>query len=239
MRSAQPRMRLEPGLNDHERAESQGDHGQQLAVGLRERFVDHKLHLQGHDECRDLQRHRQDQHLRDRPAPAMHLGPEQGELHRQARFERFEGFASRQLQDHAGEMLRRFCHRKDAKPDRRIVDGDALGRDRLQHDEVIEVPVRDGGKLDLGERRQFDADGARGKSELVRDSHQAFQRSAGHRHRKPLTQRIEVDIVAVIARDHGEAGQAAFRGFRRHHDGERSSAQIEFSENVHARRPTA
>ena len=99
--------------------------------------------------------------------------------------------------------------------------------------------MRDGGQLDLRQRRQFDADRARGKPELIRDSHQTLQRGAGHRHREPLTQRIQIDVMTVITRDHREARKTALRRFRCYNDRKGATPEFELPENVHARRPTA
>src|SRR4051812_3829150 len=47
---------------------------------------------------------------------------------------------------------------------------------------------------------------------LVGDLDHAAQRDALERDRVPAPQRVQVDAVAMVAGDHGEAGEAAFRG---------------------------
>ena len=81
-RSAQLAQRLDAGLDDDQRAEGEREHEQQVAVGMEDRLVDHELDLERCGEGGDLQRDRQQQHLRQAPQRSRHLRPQARELDR-------------------------------------------------------------------------------------------------------------------------------------------------------------
>ena len=99
---------------------------------------------------------------------------------------------------------------KRALADGRIVDGDAAPSRLGEDDKVIEVPVQDGRALHFAQMRQFDPQRPRGQVQRVREAHQAPQGCARQRQGKALAHAVQIDIVAVIVRDHGHAGQTAF-----------------------------
>ena len=100
--------------------------------------------------------------------------------------------------------------------------------------------MNDGRQTDLAERANFGPQRAGRKAELIGDPHQAAERRAGERERKSLTQAIQIDVVAVVAGNHGHAGQAAFRRFGSQ-DRRKSmtAADMKLFENAHRRPATA
>ena len=72
------------------------------------------------------------------------------------------------------------------------------------------------------------------------DADKAAQRHAGQGQGEPLAQAVEVDVVAMIARHHGETRQAAFGRLARQHDRQAgATGKVQLIEHAHHRRPTA
>jgi hypothetical protein len=77
--------------------------------------------------------------------------------------------------------------------------------------------MEDGGELELGQLVDFEAQRARRQVELGRDLHQRIERRALDRAGIDAAQARKIDAVAVMRRDHGQAGEAAFGGFGLQH----------------------
>src|SRR5207245_1688120 len=78
------------------------------------------------------------------------------------------------------------------------------------------------------------------KAQLVGKPHQAAQRHSGERQGEPLAHPVEVDVVAVIARRHGDAGEPAFGGFAGEHQRQSPAAgEVELGRQAHDRFATA
>ena len=90
---------------------------------------------------------------------------------------RLEAAGRGQLQRDAGEVLRhlRQWHAAHAEP--RIVDDDAAALDALQHDEMVEIPMQDAGRLQQCSSSSSSRSGRDGEPELVGDADQVLQAS--------------------------------------------------------------
>ena len=90
------------------------------------------------------------------------------------------------------------------------------------------------------QRWEFDPQRARGQPETVGERHHAAEAHARERERKALPQPVEVDVVAVIARDHRKAGETAFRGLGgEYHRQLLAAGEVYLLRHLHVRRPTA
>ena len=96
-------------------------------------------------------------------------------------------------------------------------DGTATAH-AAQHDEVVEIPMQDGGRAESWQCVDVGAQRTGRESELPREIHQAPQRGASERHREPLSHAVQVDVVTEVARDHDQAGERALRSFGCPHD---------------------
>ena len=123
---------------------------------MKDCLVDHELDLERRGEGGDLQHDGQHDHVQEGGREARHLRPQARQPHRRARVDDAEIRGRRQLEHDAGEVLRHFRERHGAHADGRIVDHDRAGGDRTQHDVVIEVPVQDRRRLDLGQSSELD-----------------------------------------------------------------------------------
>jgi len=95
-----------------------------------------------------------------------------------------------EFEGHAGEVLGEFLPREGSQAYRGIVDDDALAPDAFEHDEMVEIPMQDRGRVDLAERGQLDAQRAGGEAELIGDLHQALERCARKRNGVTLPQPV-------------------------------------------------
>ena len=126
--SAQPRSASIDGLDDDQGAERERQNEQKVLVVVEHRFVDDELDLERRGEGRDLQRHRERDHLDQRAPHAGHLRPQAGQADRRLGLHRTEARRRRELEHDAGEMLGEFRQRQLADADRRIVDHGAAWR---------------------------------------------------------------------------------------------------------------
>ena len=111
---------------------------------------------------------------------------------------------------------------------RRIVNDDVrtVARCALEYHEMIQVPVQDAGGLQFAQIFQFQSQRAGGKVEGGGDIDETFERGPLETDGEALTQAEQIGAIAVIADDHGQAGQAAFGGFALH-DQRNLSAEAE------------
>jgi hypothetical protein len=121
--------------------------------------------------------------------------------------------AGAELQHDAGEVPRHLVHRHHAHAARRIVDHRLAVAQAGQHDEVVQVPVQHARQLQLRQVLELGAQRSRIEPQLAGDARQVEHRRALQRQRETLAQRRQVGVQAVVTRDHGEAGEAAFGGF--------------------------
>jgi DNA-binding response OmpR family regulator len=75
--------------------------------------------------------------------------------------------------------------------------------------------VHDGGQPKLAQMTELEAKRAACKVQLAGHDEQRSQRHAVQRHRIPATERIQVDLVAMVGRDHRKTGEAALGGMKR------------------------
>ena len=100
--------------------------------------------------------------------------------------------------------------------------------------------MNNGRQADFAERANFGPQRAGRKAELIGDTHQAAERRAGERERESLAQAIQIDVMAVVAGNHGHAGQSAFRRFGGQDCRKSMSApDMKLFENAHRRPATA
>jgi hypothetical protein len=107
-----------------------------------------------------------------------------------------------------------LLHGQGALAHRRVEDGDALAVGLGQHHEVVQVPVQHAGGLQLRQLVELQAHGPVGEAHLLGDFHQPGQGGTARGQLEATTQGQQVGVMAVGAGDHGQAGQAAFGGFR-------------------------
>jgi hypothetical protein len=72
--------------------------------------------------------------------------------------------------------------------------------------------VHDRRQAQLPQAVELEAERPAGEVELARHLDHAAQGDALQRHRVAAPQRVQVDAVAVVGGDHGQAGEAAFGG---------------------------
>src|SRR3954471_3360203 len=82
--------------------------------------------------------------------------------------------------------------------------------DRLQNHEVTHVPVKNGRQPELAQVLQFVPERPSEKMDVARDLDESAKRDAVERGRITTPQGIQVNAMAVIGRDHGQAGEATF-----------------------------
>ncbi len=235
-----PAKRLDRTLHDDECAKGQRDDDEQVMIALCQRLVDDELHLERRNESGDLERCREHEHLQQRTGRACDPRPQHRQLHRCLGGDGLETLGPRNLQDHAGEVLGELLQAYMPYAEGRIVDGRRFTAERLENNEVTEVPVQNGRQVHLAERAQLHPQGAGGEAELIGNAHDAAERRARERHGEALPQAVEVDVVAVEPRDHGHAGEPAFRRLGGDDRGKAPPAyKAELVENAHERPATA
>ena len=120
------------------------------------------------------------------------------------------------------------------------MDDGALAIDGLENHEMVQVPVQDGGKLDFSQGGKLYPQGPGGEIQAVGEPHQAAQGRPGEGQGEPLAQAVQVDIMPMVARDHGHAGQATLGRLGALDHGKPSPARkVEFRQAAHFRRPAA
>ncbi|BDT56838.1 hypothetical protein MasN3_03320 [Massilia varians] len=207
------------GLQQYQQQETAAQHRDQVAVRGQQSLVHDPLHVERCDQGAHLQSQAEREQLEQAAAQADHASHqgEQGEL--LALFLGLELCARRQLERDAGEVLGELLHRQAPLADGRIVHDDMLGRDRLEHHEVIQIPMQDTGQLQLGQMLQVQFQRTRLQRQAAGHRHQALQAHALHRHREAAAHARDIDPVAPVACDHGHARQAAFGCFGLQQDG--------------------
>ncbi len=205
-------------LQQHEQAEAQAEHRQQIDVAADHDAIEHDLDKKrcGHRE--HFQHQRQQQHLRDGAAHAARRGEQLPGGDPLALIALLETRRRLQLHRHAGEVLGRLLERENAPPHGGVVHRDLFAGDAGQDHEMIHVPMQDRRQAQLAERDERRLHAARRQLHAVGNHLDVAQRDAAHRRRQAQPHRRQVGAQAVIARDHRHAGDAALRRLRLQND---------------------
>ena len=199
-------------LQQHQQPEADGQRGEQLGVARDHHMVQHPLHEQGRDQAKHLQRQRQQQHLAQRRPEARDLADQLRQAHPGLVFFRRETGVGPQLQCHAGEVLRNLLQRQAPLAKGRVVYHGLTVPHRLEHHEVVQVPVQDGGQPQLRQLVQVQPQAARAQLFLARDLGQRGQGHARQGDGVARAQRRQIGAGAMVVEHHGQAGQATFGG---------------------------
>ena len=205
-------------------AKGDGQRDQQPAVARGKRRVHHDLEQKRRDKHGQQQRDRQGKNLRGCGRSADNARPQIGQAWPDAVALRFEVGRGRELQRHAGEVVRHLGQRHDAQANAGIVDFRPPAPHTFEHDEMVEIPVQDGGRLQPVQLLQIDPQRPSGELQLARDLDDLLQRCPARAQQKARAQTVEVGVVAVKARDHGQAGEAALRHLGLQDNGQPSHA---------------
>ena len=122
-----------------------------------------------------------------------------------------EAFGRRQFKSDAGQMLGRDGQRIGLHPDGGVMNDDTLAADRLQDHEVVQVPVDDRRQGQQPDVVQLEAKRATRQVHLVCHLDQSAKRHPLQRHRMAAAQRVQVDPMPVVGRDHRQACKPALR----------------------------
>ncbi len=202
-------------VEQHRQPKARGQHTQQRAIVLDHRLVHRELHVERRRQHVGLQDQRQHQSLHQRRREPMHAADEvrQSLAHHVVAGPEIRG--RRQLQRDAGEVLRHLGGGEAVRPTRRVMHFDAaVASHARQHDEVRHVPVQHRRQRQARETRRLEAQRPAGQAHALRGIDQPGKRGALERDLVLSAQRREVASLSVIRRDHREAGETAFRGFR-------------------------
>ena len=85
---------------------------------------------------------------------------------------------------------------------------------------MVHVPMQDRRQTELAQMGEFDAQRPACQLQMTRRLDQAPEGHTLQRHRVPPPQRVQIDAVPEIRRDHRQAGQPAFGGLGLQHDGQ-------------------
>lgn len=99
--------------------------------------------------------------------------------------------------------------------------------------------MQDGRKMHPPQRRELDFEGASGEAELIGNPHETLERRACEGKGIALAKSHEVEVVAMITRDHRNARKATFRSLRGSDYWQSAPAKTQLAGDAHARRPTA
>ena len=78
---------------------------------------------------------------------------------------------------------------------------------------MVHIPVHDRRQIQLPEVAKFEAQRSAGELHLARHLDQGPERGPFQRYRMATPERVQVDAVAVIRANHGQAGKPAFSCF--------------------------
>ena len=137
----------------------------------------------------------------------------------------FETFGGREFERNAGQMLGRLAPGDPLLADGRVVQHDAALASPTSARRNDSCPSEGSpGSLQLSQMLRLEANRPRREVQVPGDLDHGSQRDAVERDRMLPAERVQVDAMAVVARHHGEARQAAFGRFRLHDDGQRAPA---------------
>ena len=187
---------------------------QKVAVGGDDGLVHRQREEHRGEEREDLEREGQHQKVCHRPAQAGDTPQEGADADARRRLRHLEAAGRCELECHAGEVARDIGEGETAQTFGRVVDRHAGAPDGFQHHEMVQVPVQDAGGPQHAEFIEVQTQRPCGEAEAIRDRDHVLERRSLQREAVAPAQRTGVGMVAVIAGDHGEAGEPAFRGFR-------------------------
>ena len=104
------------------------------------------------------------------------------------------------------------------------MDDDAFVDHCLQDNVMIQVPMDDGGQAQFRQVVKLKAECAERQVEMPCRPYQRVQRHTVHGYRVAAPQGAEIYTMAMVAGDHGKAGEAAIPDAAVRHDGGARSA---------------
>jgi hypothetical protein len=171
--------------------------------------VHHPLHVEGAHHGGGLQAQGEDEDLGQGALQALHRSHQVAQVHAPALVPGPEFRGGGELQRDAGEVLRDFREGEPLGARCGVVDHRAAGIGRLEHHEVVQVPVQDAGRAQLRQLLELEAHRPRRQVQAPGHLHEVGERGALERHGEAAAQAREVDAMAVEARHHADAGEAA------------------------------
>jgi hypothetical protein len=123
---------------------------------------------------------------------------------------RYEARVRGELQCDAGEVLRYFCKVQEQPAPRGVVDQRLAAAEAGEHDEVVEVPVQEAGRLQRTQAVQVEAQGAAAHPQPFRHVHQLAEGRAIGGNGEAQAHLAQAHVLPVVGGDHREAGEAAF-----------------------------
>src|SRR5437763_346191 len=99
---------------------------------------------------------------------------------------------------------------------------------------MIHVPVHDRGQRQTPEMPKLETNRPTAKMHLTGDVNERSESDSFQRYRMAAPERVQIDAVAVVRRDHGQTGETAFGGFRLMDDGQAApAAEIQQTRHDH------
>ncbi len=228
---AHPADRL---LHQQQQAEADGQGAEQVTVFADDDVVDGPLQEERTDQREHFQRAGEQQHLGQRAVQPGDLAEHAQQLDPRRRLLFLEAALRPEFQGYPGEAPRDFLQAQPALAVGGVVEHRAAPVDRLEHDEVVEVPVQHAGQLELAEVAEVELHRAGAQAEAVGGLDQLLEGDALERYGEAPAQFHQAGVVAVVAGDHRQAGQAAFGGFGLQHQRQAAAqAQGESVEKGH------
>jgi len=192
-----------------EEREADAEQEQQVGVEARHGLVDDELDVEGEGEGERLDHHREGEDLQHRALQAGEARPEAAQPHRGPVGDGAEAWCGGKLEGDPGEVRGHLRRREMHPAPGRVEHGEAPAPDALEHDEVVQVPVQDRRQRDAAEPFGLEPQRAAAEIELPGDVHQVAQPRPLERKAEALAHGVEVDPVAMMPRDHRQAGQPA------------------------------
>ena len=202
------------GQNAEEAERQQGD---QFTIRMGNPLVNGPLQMQGRCDQRELQQHRQGEDDQQILVERTGAAPQMPDPQSRWRRLQLESGGRPQFQGDAGEMPGDFPIGQLAQPQGRVVNADLAWSGLHQHHEVVEVPVQDGGCLELGQMVHLQAQSPGLETFRSRHCRQVVERGAAGAEQAAAAHVGQVQMAAVEGGNHGHAHQAALAGLGLHH----------------------
>ena len=172
----QPRIAVSTTCSTRSSAKARTRVNQEVAIGGDQRMVDHPTHEQRARHGEELERQGQGEKLPERPLHAHQPAEQAPELDPGRRGRGLEAARRRELQRHPGEMPGHLVHAQPPHPHGRIVDHHPAPVDRLQDDEMVEIPVQDAGRFQLRQFVELEPERPAGEAQPIGDPDQILAR---------------------------------------------------------------
>ena len=176
-------------------------------------MVENQLHEQRARDGKHLEDRAEQEQARQRPTHAGYPSDELPERHLAPLGARMKLLVRQQLQGHAREVRGELLQTDRSASETRVQDDGGLPLDLDEHDEVVQVPMQDGGKPEAAQRFELQPQRTGAQVQRRGDLDQAGQSGALERHRVAAAQRGQIGPMTVVACHHGETRQAAFGCF--------------------------